>query len=38
MERNVNRNCLYWRCCACTVNFICHAPFRQTNRKSRWIR
>ena len=22
----------------CTVNFICHAPFRQTNRKSRWIR
>ena len=37
-KRNVNRICLYWRRCACTVNFICRAPFRQTNRKSRWIR
>ena len=37
-KRNVNRNCLYWRRCACTVNFICRTPFRQTNRKSRWIR
>ena len=37
-KRNVNRNCLYWRCCACTVNFICRTLFRQTNRKSRWIR
>lgn len=27
-KRNVNRNCLYWRCCACTVNFICRALFR----------
>ncbi len=25
-KRNVNRNCLYWRCCACTVNFICPHP------------
>lgn len=37
-KRNVNRNCLYWRRCACTVNFICRTLFRQTNRKSRWIR
>ena len=37
-KRNVNRNCLYWRCCACIVNFICRTLFRQTNRKSRWIR